>query len=89
MALTLELKATAGRKRHDLSARPTLALRLSEWLACYAGDQWELLWVTNGLDRQIYVELGPVQVLRRRLLDLKYFADRCVLEPGELLERKE
>jgi hypothetical protein len=37
--------------------------------------------MTYGVDRQIHLELRPVEMIRRRKLNLENLANRLVLEP--------
>ena len=64
-----------------------MALRLSEGLGSAARDQGKVLWFTNGLDGEIYVELWPEEVVFRWALDVRKLLDRGLLEPRELAER--
>lgn len=42
-----------------------------------------------GLNRDVHVEIGPIQMMRMRELNVAQLADRDVSEPGEMLERQE
>jgi len=42
--------------------------------------------MANGFNCQVDVELGPVQMLGGRLLNVQNLANRCVLKPRELRE---
>ena len=44
------------------------------------------LWITNRLDGKIGVQLRPVEVVRRRPLNVRELLDRRLLEPREVLE---
>jgi len=40
------------------------------------------------LDREVDVEIRPVEMVRARKLDVHEFSDRHIAKPRELLERK-
>src|SRR5438445_616928 len=52
-------------------------------------DQRELVGMADRFDGQIHVEIGPVEVVRLRTLDVRELRDRSVLEPGEFRKRDE
>ena len=43
----------------------------------------------DGLDRHVDIEIGPIQMVRMRQLDVAELADRNLSEPGEVLEGQE
>ena len=64
-----------------------MALRLSEGLGSAARDERKVLWRADGLDRQVYVELRPVQMVFGGALDVGKLLNRGLLEPREVAER--
>ena len=47
------------------------------------------LWVRQRVDREINIEVRPVQVMRTWELNASDLSNRCVFEPGKVLERYE
>jgi hypothetical protein len=45
--------------------------------------------MTDGLNGQIHVEIGPVEVVRLWPLDVQYVGHGRIFEPGELREGHE
>jgi len=43
----------------------------------------------DGLDRHVYIEIGPVKMMRMWELDVAQLADRNVAKPGKVLECEE
>ena len=43
----------------------------------------------DGLDREVDVQVRPIQMMRARQLDVRDCPDRCVTKPRELFKRDE
>ncbi len=52
------------------------------------GDQRKPLWMTNGLNGQVYVQLGPVEMVRGWELDMQNLANRDIPKPRKFGERQ-
>src|SRR5712691_1794903 len=65
------------------------AKRVTRRLGSGSCDQRELVGMADRFDGQIYVEVGPVKVVRLRTFDVRELRDRSVLEPGEFRKRDE
>ena len=51
-----------------------------------AANEREALRVLNGLQREVNIQIGPIEVARMKELDVHKLADGCVLEPGKVFE---
>ena len=54
----------------------------------YFGFQWKSFRVLDGFYAQIYIQIRPVEVPGRRLLNLENVPNRNLFEPREILIRK-
>ena len=61
-----------------------LGLSLSEGLGSAARYQRKALWLANGFDGKVHVELRPIQVIFRWPLNFRELLDRGLLEPRKI-----
>ena len=54
-----------------------------------AANEREALRVLNGLQREVSIQIGPIEVMGVKEFNVQEFADGNVREPGEILEGKE
>ena len=62
---------------------------LMGWLCASTRHKGKLLWMTNRLDGQIYVQLRPVKMIWRGPLNVRDGTNGGVPEPGKKRERDE
>ena len=68
---------------------PQDLLRIARKLALrYFGFQWKSFRELDGFYAQIYIQIRPIEVPRRRLSNLENVPNRNLFEPREILIRK-
>ena len=60
--------------------------KCSRWRLCHEGKG---RWIPNGIKTQVDVQKRPMEVVGGRSLHAHDLVDRCMAEPGEMLERQE